>query len=163
MAQEQDELAALLQTTHLQQPPSGPQQAASAATPVFGASSSDHLTQSLANIQLHQQHKAWPAPPVPSSRLPWDQDAQLHSEQPVPWATGTSNSSSTAQDTDGWGHAPSYTSILPYTEFGFTSTMIPSTIASSIPAAQQNSVTLNPNQPFSRYANQKPARFALAE
>ncbi|KAI9304493.1 hypothetical protein BJ944DRAFT_266760 [Cunninghamella echinulata] len=59
------------------------------------------------------------------------------------------------QQEDGWGDAPSYTSILPYVEFGFTSNMMlnQTTVVKMSNMTEESSVKLDPNQPFNRFQN----------
>ncbi|CAO3630576.1 unnamed protein product [Cunninghamella blakesleeana] len=70
------------------------------------------------------------------------------------WTNNNNNVNNNNHDDDGWGEAPSYTSILPYVEFGFTSNI---TLSQSSPVnhhlLNDSTVNINPNQPFSRFKN----------
>ncbi|KAI8333143.1 hypothetical protein BC941DRAFT_121249 [Chlamydoabsidia padenii] len=106
---------------------------------------STHLSKPSSQQQRSNDHTAtW------TSTLPTQSISQLPSWQ-------MSSPTVANSDEEGWGDAPAYTSFLPNTYFGFSSIMLPSN--SGIPPSTssnstQGYVSLDPNQPFSRYRHQ---------
>ncbi|CAO3591281.1 unnamed protein product [Absidia cylindrospora] len=135
----------------------------------------DRLTAQLSHIsigslddtlskQLHNTHLSNTAPPTTSPMshttngppTPWPSAAlNRPTADTLPWQTTSQVPPTTTEDEDGWGDAPAYTSILPYTQFGFTSMIVPS--QSPIPSSstlKKDTLSLDPNQPFHRHSHQ---------
>ncbi|ORZ23341.1 hypothetical protein BCR42DRAFT_433009 [Absidia repens] len=139
------------------------------------ANEQDRLTAQLSHIsigslddtlsrKLHDTHISNTAPPTTSltspsisnPTTPWPSEAlNRPTADTLPWQTTSQAPPTAAEEEDGWGDAPAYTSILPYTQFGFTSMIVPS--QSPIPSSstlKKNTLSLDPNQPFSRHSHQ---------
>ncbi|ORX61592.1 hypothetical protein DM01DRAFT_1332192 [Hesseltinella vesiculosa] len=159
--QDDDEITARLQKTHLKPP--NPNQSPSQPTThaIFGVSMqpSDQLANQVAGMNVTKQDQpCWSSSLPTRAQLPWEDASQgpVDTLFSIPSWQQPSNAGHIKQADDNWGDAPSYTSILPNTEFGFTSTILPSSPASSIPASDDSAtVKLDPAQPFSRFLNQQ--------
>jgi hypothetical protein len=122
----------------------------------FSSQSLNHITPSQQLQQQQQQQSCHHVSSFPTNFAT--------NTQPLPsWQSSAPPTLATLSDEEeGWGDAPAYTSILQNVHFGFSSNILPSASAIPLSASPSNKngiVSLDPNQPFSRFSHQ-PVSFA---